>query len=158
MATLHLLHGFIAAGKTTFAVQLERKQHALRISHDEWMVSLYGSDPPEDRFQEYHERISSVAWTLARRILELDRDVILDFGFWTRQSRDEARAFGRSCGAEVKLYDIRCSEDTMLIRARARNTDLDERSLFVDDNAFCKLARRFEPLEKDEAHQLIDGG
>jgi len=40
MPTAHLIHGYLGAGKTTFARQLERNIPAIRFSHDEWMVRL----------------------------------------------------------------------------------------------------------------------
>jgi predicted kinase len=46
MPAAHLIHGFLGAGKTTFARELERNIPAIRFSHDEWMVRLYGIDPP----------------------------------------------------------------------------------------------------------------
>ena len=49
MPTAHLIHGYLGAGKTTFARQLERDIPAIRFSHDEWMVRLYGDDPPIER-------------------------------------------------------------------------------------------------------------
>jgi tRNA uridine 5-carbamoylmethylation protein Kti12 len=42
MATAHLIHGFLGAGKTTFARQLERELRAIRFSQDEWMANLNG--------------------------------------------------------------------------------------------------------------------
>ena len=110
MAILHLIHGFVGAGKTTFSRTLEAEISAIRFTLDEWIIKLYGHNPPEDKFTEYSERVSSLIWQLTRRFLNLGQDVILDFGFWTRASRDLAREFARSVNAEVKLYSICCSD------------------------------------------------
>jgi len=56
MATAHLIDGFLGAGKTTFARQLERDLPGIRFTHDEWMARLYGDDPPVDRFAECFRR------------------------------------------------------------------------------------------------------
>src|SRR2546421_108333 len=53
MATVHLIHGFLGSGKTTFARQLEESLPAIRFTHDEWMSRIYGEDPPVERFAEY---------------------------------------------------------------------------------------------------------
>jgi hypothetical protein len=50
MPSAHLIYGYLGAGKTTFARQLERDIPAIRFSHDEWMVRLYGDDPPIEQF------------------------------------------------------------------------------------------------------------
>ena len=57
MATLHLLHGPVGSGKTTFARQLERKIRAVRFTPDEWMIRLYGDRPPVETFQETLDRL-----------------------------------------------------------------------------------------------------
>jgi predicted kinase len=54
MPTAHLIHGYVGAGKTTFARRLEQELPAIRFSHDEWMTRLYGDDPPVDQFPEFH--------------------------------------------------------------------------------------------------------
>ena len=45
MTNLHLIYGFVRAGKTTFARKLESEISAIRFTHDEWMVKLYGHNP-----------------------------------------------------------------------------------------------------------------
>ena len=49
---LHLIHGFVGAGKTTFAKKLEHFLPAVRFTHDEWMSKLYGENPPLEHFNE----------------------------------------------------------------------------------------------------------
>ena len=155
MATLHLIHGFVGAGKTTFSRNLEVEIPAMRFTLDEWIVKLYGHNPPEDKFTEYSERVSSLIWQLTRRFLDLGQDVILDFGFWTRASRDRAREFARSVNAEVKLYSICCSDEFMKRRVASRNKDLPSDSLWIDDCAFELFKQGYEALEKDEPHVVI---
>lgn len=155
MATLHLIHGFVGAGKTTFSRTLEAKIPAIRFTIDEWIVKLYGHNPPKDKFDEYSDRVSSLIWQLTIQLLNLDRDVILDFGFWSRASRDRAREFALSVDAEVKLYSICCSDTVMKQRVRLRNKDLPSDSLWIDDRAFELFKQGYEALEKDEPHIVI---
>ena len=49
MPTVHMIHGYLGAGKTTLARRLEREAPAIRFTHDEWMARLYGIDPPAER-------------------------------------------------------------------------------------------------------------
>jgi predicted kinase len=58
MPTTHLIHGYVGAGKTTFARRLEQELPAIRFSHDEWMTRLYGDDPPVDQIPELQHRVS----------------------------------------------------------------------------------------------------
>ena len=82
MTTLHLLCGFIGAGKTTFAKSLERDHSAVLFSHDEWVVKLYGRNPPGEHFRTYYHRVEDLIWQLASRFLALGQDVVLDHGYW----------------------------------------------------------------------------
>lgn len=42
MSTVHLIYGFIACGKTTFATKLEVETGGLRLSLDDWTIGLTG--------------------------------------------------------------------------------------------------------------------
>jgi predicted kinase len=156
MATAHLMYGFLGAGKTTLAKRLERGSHAVRYSPDEWMTRLHGDDPPADRFAIYAERIQSLIDEQWPRVLAAGVDVVLDFGFWSRRSRDEARARVSSCGAESRLYWVACDRAIALARCRARNQQL-HGSLYISDTTFELLEQRFEPLQADEARVASDG-
>ena len=63
-STVYLICGFIGAGKSTFAKQLEEKTGAVRITKDEWLIRLIGNDPTIDGFEEYD-----------KKLCELSRDV-----------------------------------------------------------------------------------
>lgn len=155
MATLHLIHGFVSAGKTTFSRTLEVKTSAIRFTLDEWIVKLYGHNPPADKFAEYSDRVCNLIWQLTEQLLDLGQDVILDFGFWSRADRDEARKFAQSVNAEVKLYSIYCSDEVMKQRTKLRNKNLPNDSLWIDDRAFELFKQGYEVLAEDEPHILI---
>lgn len=153
--TLHLIHGFTGSGKTTFARRLERELRAIRLSPDEWMVVLYGADPPTEHFQEFQTRVTRLIWDLAVRVLHLGLDVVLDFGFWSRASRDDARARAQSIGVPWKLYFVDCSEEVMRRRVLERTEELPVGVLVIDEAAFELFKTRFEPLGPDEEHVRI---
>jgi predicted kinase len=149
MPAAHLIYGYLGAGKTTFARQLERNIPAIRFSHDEWMVRLYGDDPPIEQFAIFYWRIHEQVEEIWLRCLELGLDVVLDFGFWTRQERDETRAKIIALGAEARLYRLTCPEDEAWRRIEKRNANL-QGSLLIVRNTFEMFKERFEPLDPDE--------
>lgn len=149
MATAHLIHGYMGAGKTTFSRRLEREISAIRFTHDEWMQKLYGDDPPAQEFAELAGRVSSLMEEQWRRCLEIGVDVILDFGFWSRAERDRLRASIVERGANVRLYRLTCADSVAWKRIQARNASLD-RGLHIAPNTFAVLKARFEPLGDDE--------
>jgi predicted kinase len=157
MPTAHLIHGFLGAGKTTLARRLEAELGAVRFSPDEWMSRLYGDDPPAERFADMLSRVYAIMdqqWPL---LLARGLDVVLDYGFWTRASRDHARAQAIAAGARSLLYWVRCGEEVARARCRARNADL-RGSLFIADATFDLLKNRFEPLGPDEPFELVETG
>jgi predicted kinase len=153
MATAHLIHGFLGAGKTTFARQLERELPAIRFSQDAWMAHLYGNDPPPDEFPIFFRRISELIAGLWPRCLELGVDVILDLNFWSRKERDETRATASALGASTTLYSLACTDEEAWRRVERRNHKLNG-DLFISRETFEALKARFEPLSDNE--QRID--
>lgn len=155
--TAHLLHGFVGAGKTTFARKLEVELPAMRFTHDEWMHRLYGSNPPAAEFAELYDRVDALIWSCAERNLALGCDVILDCGFWTRRSRDQARDRIDALGLRCVLYSLEVPETLARKRVALRTQKVPDDSLWINDEAFDLFKTRFEPLHTDEPHVSIDG-
>jgi predicted kinase len=155
--TAHLLHGYIGSGKTTLARRLERELPAIRFTHDEWMVRLYGQNPPQERFSGYLARIDDLIWRQAEKVLRTGCDVILDCGFWTRESRDNARHRVRAAGGAPKFYSVVCPEGVMRERTLARSRCPPKDSMWIDAAAFESLQAGFEAMQDDEDHVCIDG-
>ncbi len=155
MPTAHLIHGYIGAGKTTFAKKLTEEVNGVRFNPDEWMVRLYGEDPPADQFAERLERVFALLDDQWVRVVRCGVDVVLDYGFWSRASRDTARQRAASSGAACRLYALQCPEATARTRCRLRNASL-LGSLYIADATFDSLKSRWEPLQVDEPHVVIN--
>lgn len=154
MPTAHLLCGYIGSGKTTFARQLENDTGAARFTHDEWVVERYGHNPPADKFKEYSDHVSSLIWTDALAALSEGRDIVLDFGFWKRAERDEARQ--KLAAYDVKLYCVVCDLDTAWARVETRNKNLGSNYLLIERHTFEALLQQVEPLGADEDIIIVD--
>jgi predicted kinase len=158
MATLHLLYGGVGTGKTTFAKKLERELPAVRFTHDEWMARLFGRDPPADTFQESAARVWELIWDHAGRVLRVGVDVILDGGFWSRASRDDARRRATAIGVSCRLYCVTCPDHVARQRVRRRTAAMPPGTLYISDATIEVLNRRVEPLGPDEDCITVDGG
>jgi len=150
---IHALHGSIGSGKTTFARRLERELPGMRFTSDEWMVALYGQDPPAELFPVYHARVMSVMEGQWTRALELGVPVILDHGFWTRESRDALRARAAALGVPLTLYALAVPDGEALRRVRARNEAAG--ALFIADETYGLFRARFEALGADEERVAV---
>jgi predicted kinase len=154
MAVVHLIHGYLGAGKTTFARDLAASTGALSLSSDEWYLRLFTSGEPTSRLDEgAQQRLGALLYELWPSLAAKGLDVVLDFGFWTRGERDQARRLATAVGATVKLYWVRCSEDDARLRVQARNGAAGQ--FFLDDQAFEALKAKFQPLEEDEEYEEI---
>jgi predicted kinase len=90
MATIILLCGLPGSGKTTLATQLARDRPALRLGEDDWMVQLFAS--ADGHGDAEREAIKQVQWEIATQVARFGVDVVLDWGYWSRQERDDYRA------------------------------------------------------------------
>ncbi len=123
MATLHLMVGLPCSGKTTLARQIENEQSALRLTPDEWQVTLFGQDATEPEHDARHSLIEAMLWDLAARLLVLGTSVILDYGFWAREEREDFRARAEKLGASSEVHFLDVSEEELLRRLAARNSE-----------------------------------
>jgi predicted kinase len=155
--TIHLLCGRIGSGKTTFAKKLEQDVSAVRFTHDEWVHRLYGHTPPEESYSEIFVRVENQIWETAEAFVHKGADVILDFGFWSRESRDVARDRALAAGAVAKFYSMSCPRRIALDRTLKRSTVPPADSLWINRAAYEKLDALFEPMQDDEEFVSIQG-
>ena len=151
---IYALHGFMGSGKTSYGQALARQLPGLLLSSDEWMVRLYGQDPPEEVFRPGLLRVKALMRSQAERVLMLGVSVILDEGFWTRASRDELRAWAAGLGMPLRLLSFAVPEVEALRRIEFRNRQ--PGALFVAPETYRLFLPSFEPLAADEAHIEVD--
>ncbi len=131
MATLHLMVGLPCSGKTTLARKLEREQSALRLTADEWQVRLFGQDAEEPEHDARHSLIEAMLWNIAGRALELGTNVILDFGFWAREEREDYRLRAKRLGASSQVHFLDVPEEELLRRLAVRNSQPSQESFHI---------------------------
>jgi hypothetical protein len=121
------------------------------------MMMLYPEIKDSAEFKILHDRSKHLAWDVVIRAIELGNNIILDWGFWSRISRDEAREKLSAAGAIVKLYYLCCSDELMTQRVKERNKQLHDAHPFkIDEHTLAEFRQRFDPLGPDEDHIVID--
>lgn len=155
MKLVHLIHGLPGTGKTTFARKLAADAGAVLLNHDEVRVAVFGNTPPSERFEEYTDRIRALIWSFAEKFVQHDIEVILDHGFWTRASRDQARNRAIAMRAEPRFYEMVCPPSLADARVLRRNEALEPGALFIPPGALDIFRSRFEPMTPDEERVLI---
>jgi predicted kinase len=131
LATLHLMVGLPCSGKTTLARKLEQERSALRLTPDEWQVRLFGQDAKEPEHDARHSLIEGMLWDIAGRALELGTNVILDFGFWAREEREDYRLRAKQLGAGSEVHFLDVPEGELLRRLEERNSQPSQESFFI---------------------------
>jgi len=155
MATLHIICGFIAAGKTTFAKQLEEQSNAVRFSIDEWMISLYGQHMSREDFEDRMDRCKTLIWKISKRLLALEIDVILDFGFWKRAERSKYQVLANKENVDFKLYFLKADFDVLRHRLKFRNDNLPPGHFEITEEMFNTFLPLFQLPEDDERPQIV---
>ena len=150
MATLHLMVGLPCSGKTTLAQKLEQELPALRLNLDEWHIRLFGQDAEEPEHDARHSRIEALLWNIASRALELGTNVILDYGLWAREEREDYRLRAKQLGASSEVHYLDVPEDELLRRLKKRNSQPSRESFLISEQAMKPWIAFFQKPTPDE--------
>lgn len=152
MPTIHLMVGFIGFGKTTIAKELEQNIPAVRFTHDEIMLERYGRAP--DNFSEKYKLVDEFIRAQAAENIRQGRDVILDYGFWTHDKREEYYQWARTLADKVVFHVVECDIQEARRRALAR-TQNDAAALMIDENIFDTLLKQYQPWSHQDDYPAV---
>ena len=150
MTTLHLMVGLPCSGKTTLAQKLEHELPALRLNLDEWHIPLFGQDAEEPEHDARHSLIETILWNIASRSLELGTNVILDYGLWAREEREDYRLRAMQLGASSEVHYLDVLEDELLRRLEKRNLRPSQESFRISEEAMKPWIAFFQKPTLDE--------
>jgi len=144
--------GLPCAGKTTAAKEIETRENALRLTPDEWQIRLFGQDAAEPEHDCRHDEIEAIMWTVAERALLLDTSVILDFGFWAKEEREDFRARAKKLGADFKIHYCEAEPEELIRRLRARNEIAHESGtvFHIAEKSMVEWISWFQPPDSEE--------
>jgi predicted kinase len=148
--TLHLMVGLPCAGKTKLALTLEREHSAIRLTVDEWHLRLFGQDAEDPEHNARHSLIESLLWEVASRALTLGTNVILDFGFWAREEREDYRSRAKELGASSEIHFLDVPHDELLRRLAQRNTQRSQLSFRIPEAMMKPWIAFFQKPTTDE--------
>src|SRR5579875_3042651 len=119
-STLSLMVGLPGSGKTVWARELAAERRALRLTADEWALSLFGRE-------ERHQEPGGKRWLLEGRLVALAIDVlrlrlsvVLDFGLWSRDERSALRWMAASVGASSEIVYLPVEREVQWSRIQHR--------------------------------------
>ena len=140
MSKIILLCGKIGSGKTTLAKQLEKEKGFVCFSADEKMLKNYGEIHDKNEFREKLTECISQIFDESLTLLKKGISVVLDFGFWTKKERDEAKKIFENF--DVELVYLKSDDVENLKRISKRNTQ--KNAYYFDEETYYFLMKKFE--------------
>lgn len=138
---LVVITGLPGSGKTTLAKALAPVLKAARMCPDDWMMSS-GVDLWDAAARA---SIESFQLDLSLDLLRRGRNVIVEWGVWTRSERDALREAGRSAGAHVELRYTTAPLDELWRRIERRDLEGQWGARSIERAELEAWERQFEP-------------
>ena len=122
----------------------------MRLCPDEWIVSLL-SDVTDIRERDrLRSPVESIQWDIAKRALTLGIDVVLEWGFWSREERAHYRSQAEALGARVELRYRDVERHELWARLSQRNAHLPPGTFVVTEEQLNLWWSWFQPPTADE--------
>ena len=152
MAKVIMLCGKIASGKSVYAKRICKQENAVMLSVDELVLSILRGDLGENHDQ-ITDRIQAYLFEKSVEIINAGTNVLLDWGFWTRERRSAARAFYRAREIKCEFHYIDVPDQVWHRNIESRNRAVlagETSAYYVDEGLMMKLESLFETPEKEE--------
>ena len=157
-ATLHMICGKIAAGKSTLAAELTAHTGTIRVSEDAWLACLYKDE--QKTIEDYvrnSRRLREAMGDHIVTLLEAGLSVVLDFPANTPASRQWMRSLFERAGADHRLHFLDVPDDVCKARLRARNA-AGTHAFNTSDAEFDLFTRYYVPPSRDEGFEIMFHG
>ena len=154
MAKAILICGKICSGKTEYAKSLIKNNPAVLLSADEITLAIFGTDTGAEH-DSIVEKTQKYLYQKSVEIINSGTDVILDWGFWTREERREASTFFKARGIDFEWHYLDVSEELLRANLIKRNLEIEtgQITFYYFENA---LAERFWDMFEPPAKAEID--
>ena len=146
---LFMLVGLPGSGKTSRAKEIESEHSALRLTPDDWILTLYGNDLDRPQRDAVRTPIEKIQWQVAKRALKLGWSIVLDWGFWTKAERMDYRKQAEDLGAKVKVVFLDVPIEELWSRISGR-TESAKGTLQISRKELERWLSTFEPPSEDE--------
>ena len=135
--------------------KLKDENNAVILSIDELTLTMF-PDGAGEMHDTYVRRTEKYLLELSIQILNAGVDVILDWGLWTKATRNRIREFYASHGdIKTELHYLKVSPEAWEDRIDKRNAS-DEAAYYVDEGLLEKVTSLFEEPSEEEIDVLVE--
>lgn len=135
MPKVIILCGKIACGKTYYGKHLKEEMNGVILSVDDLMLAL-SDNCLGDKHDNIANRCEQYFYKLAKSMISQGINVIIDFGYWKKKERQEARTYFESYNIPVELHYVLIDEDRRLDQLDKRNERLIKESLINQERVY----------------------
>ncbi len=155
-ATLHLLCGKLAAGKTTLAKELAVKHAAVLICEDIWLQRLFPTEIADfNDYLKYARRLRSVVAPHVRDLLACGQNVVMDFPANVPELRQWMRGIFESANACHVLHFVDTPNEQCIVQMQRRNCEKPEGWVETSVEQFEYITSFFRPPEPEEGFNVV---
>ncbi len=159
MAKIIAICGKICSGKTYYANKIKNGENAVILSCDELTKALFDNDLGE-KHDEMTMRIRSYLQNKSVELVAAGCNVILDWGFWTRESREQLSEFCSAHNILCEWHYIDVSDEVWQRSIEERNRRVLDGNggsdYYLDEGLMNKLLSKWETPEKSEIDVRVE--
>lgn len=147
------LCGKICSGKTFYANKIKDGKNAVILSTDE--VTFYLMDNEQgERYDDFAKRVNEYLMKKAIDIVRAGANVILDWGFWSKEERINLTNYYKKYNIPVEWHYVDVTQEKWQDLIKKRNelivSGQEEYSFYFDDGLKKKLLDSFNEPSKEE--------
>ena len=109
---------------------------------------------PYAEFHPNYNKVDEVLWNLAEKIIKTNTDVIMDYGFWSHQDRENAWQRAKKITDDIVFHYVYCDISLAKERIMARSEQNPD-ELFIREDEFDTLAKKFEPWHYMDDYPVV---
>ncbi|NJL87982.1 MAG: ATP-binding protein [Leptolyngbyaceae cyanobacterium SM1_1_3] len=148
--------GKMAAGKSTLAREIARREDAVLMVQDELMLKLFPGEVVDiPSFVKYSSRLRDALAAHICSLLSKGISVVLDFPGNTKTQRAWFRELFENANAAHELHYIDVTDELCKLQLRERSKELAQGFAFTSDAEFDALTKHFQVPSPDENFNVI---
>jgi predicted kinase len=157
LGTLYFFCGKMGAGKSTKSKQWAIDKHAVLLSEDEWLSSLYPNQIVSfDDYLKFSAQLKPLVKKHVQNILSVGTDVVMDFPGNTKKLRKWFVDMASEVHASHQLIFLNLTNEQCLRQIAQRRIEQPEREAFDTEAVFIHVTKFFEAPEASEGLNILE--